>query len=65
MTELEWLQNNRYYFELDENKIKSIFYFSLIWNIYEKELCDKEGSIGNHPYQHSQKYFDKVDQYIY
>lgn len=61
MTELEWLQNNRYYDEVDESKLKSIFYFSLIWNVYEKELCDKEGKIRQHSEDHSVAFAEKLN----
>lgn len=62
MSEIDWLQINRYYSDLDENKLKSIFYFSIIWNIYEKELCKTHGSIGSHPKKHSNDYCNTVDQ---
>lgn len=62
MFEKEWLKNNRYYYQIDETKLNSIFYFSLIWNIYEKELCGKEGSIRVHPKQHSAQYAEKINQ---
>lgn len=61
MQEKEWLQNNRYYSELDEDKLKSVFYFSLIWNVYEKELCDKEGKIRQHAEEHSKTFAEKID----
>jgi hypothetical protein len=62
MQEKGWLQNNLYYHELDESRLMSIFYFSLIWNLYEKELCAKNGKIGEHPENHSQTFAEKVDQ---
>ncbi|MDP3777543.1 MAG: hypothetical protein CTY35_04835 [Methylotenera sp.] len=62
MPEKEWLANNRFYYPIDDAKLQSIFYFSLIWNIYEKELCNKDGRIGNHPNEHSKNYAGKVDQ---
>jgi hypothetical protein len=61
MTELEWLEKNRYYDGLDESKLKSIFYFSLIWNVYEKELCDKEGKIRQHSEDHSVTFAEKLN----
>lgn len=61
MNEKTWLEKNRTYNQVDETQLKSIFYFSLIWNIYEKELCHKFGKISKHPYQHSQKYAEKID----
>lgn len=64
MTELEWLEKNRYYDGLDESKLKSIFYFSLIWNLYEKELCGKHGGIGTHPKKHARNLAEKMDQNI-
>lgn len=61
MQEKEWLQNNRYYSELDEDKLKSVLYFSLIWNVYEKELCDKDGKIRQHPEEHSETFAEKLN----
>ncbi len=61
MQEKEWLQNNYYYSELNESKLKSIFYFSLIWNVYEKELFDKYGKIGEHSEDHSKTFAEKLD----
>ena len=49
MTEKKWFEEKRYYDNIDENRLKSIFYFSLIWNIFEKECCDNYASIGIHP----------------
>lgn len=64
MIEKEWLAKNRFYYQVDETKLQNIFYFSLVWNIYEKEICDKDGRIGIHPNEHSQKYSDKVDKKV-
>lgn len=64
MCEKDWLEKNRFYCPIDDTKLQAIFYFSLIWNIYEKELCDTEGSIGKHPKLHSQKYSENLDQEI-
>lgn len=61
MSEEEWFQKNYYYDKLEENKLKSIFYFTLVWNIYEKNLCDKDGKINIHPNEHSKKFLDKVN----
>lgn len=50
MNELEWLRSNRYYEEdIDEAKLKNIFYFTLIWNIFEKTCCGHFAEIGKHP----------------
>lgn len=62
MSEKEWLQNNRYYYQIDDTKLQSIFYFSLIWNLFEKELCAKDGNIRVHPEQHSTQYAEKINQ---
>ncbi len=64
MQEKEWLERNRFYYQIEDAKLQSIFYFSLVWNIYEKELCNTEGSIVNHPNQHSQNYSENLDQEI-
>jgi len=38
--EKEWLEKNVFYSLLNENKLKHIFYFPILWNIFEKELCN-------------------------
>jgi len=64
MEEKDWLQNNRYYSDLDESKLKSVFYFSLIWNVYEKELCEKDGKIRQHSEDHSKQFAEKLNPNI-
>ncbi len=64
MTEKYWLERNRFYYQIDEARLQSIFYFSLIWNIYEKKLCNKYGIFKVHPNEHSQKYSEKIDSDI-
>jgi len=54
MNEKEWLENNRHYNELDESKLTSIFYFTLIWNLFEKKCCNRNATIGTHPENISQ-----------
>jgi hypothetical protein len=50
MNELQWLKHNRYYAEdIDEVKLQNIFYFTLVWNIFEKECCCNFADIGSHP----------------
>lgn len=61
MSEKQWLENNRYYPAIDETKLTSIFYFSLVWNIFEKECCDKYAEIGFHPRCLSKLLSDKVN----
>lgn len=61
MTEKLWLEQNRYYYQIDEARLHSIFYFSLIWNVYEKELCDKDGKIRQHSEEHSETFSEKLD----
>lgn len=61
MIEKNWLEKNRFYYQIDEGKLHSILYFSFVWNIYEKELCDKDGKIGMHPKDHSRKYAEKLN----
>jgi len=62
VSEKEWLENNRYYEKIDDSKLYSIFYFSLIWNIFEKELCDKDGRISVHPTKLSTRYAEKANK---
>jgi len=54
MVEKQWLESNRYYSELDESKLTSIFYFALIWNLFEKECCGKFAKMDEHPKQLSE-----------
>lgn len=61
-TEKEWFINNRHYPDLDESKLQSIFYFSLIWNLYEKVFCNNHAAIKIHPEQHSKEYSNKIDK---
>ena len=61
MSEKQWLENNRYYLTIEEKKLKSIFYFSLVWNIFEKECCQKNASIGNHPKKLAEKINSIID----
>lgn len=61
MSEKQWLESNRYYPTIEEEKLKSIFYFSLVWNIFEKECCHKNASIGNHPKNFADKLSNNID----
>lgn len=48
MNELEWLE--RYYKNsIDETRLRNIFYFTLVWNVFEKECCDNFAKIKKHP----------------
>ncbi|MCB5191801.1 hypothetical protein LG198_13765 [Methylobacillus arboreus] len=62
MIKKNWLEQNRFYYQIDGAKLHSIFYFILVWNIYEKELCGRDGKIRRHPKYHSEKYDQKVNQ---
>ncbi len=64
MSEKQWLESNRYYPTIEEEKLKSIFYFSLVWNIFEKECCDKYAEIGFHPRCLSKLLYDKVNMVL-
>lgn len=59
--EKQWLEENAYYSKLDEEQLKSIFYFTLIWNIFEKECCNKFAKIDIHPFQLSNKFSELID----
>ena len=61
MIEKQWLESNRYYSELDESKLTSIFYFPLIWNLFEKDCCDNDAAINKHPKEIAKKHTDEVD----
>lgn len=63
MSEKEWLEC-KYQQELDEAKLTSIFYFSLIWNVFEKELCNKYANIKKHSSEISENQSSKVDNGI-
>jgi hypothetical protein len=65
MTEKHWLEQNRFYYQIDETRLQSIFYFSLIWNIYEKELCGKNAGIKTDPPKHSNIFANKADPEIF
>ena len=43
-----WLEAHQYYPDLDESKLTSIFYFTLIWNLFEKNCCDENAQINEH-----------------
>lgn len=64
MSEKEWLKSNRSYVDLDEQQLTSIFYFPLIWNIFEKELCNKNAKIGTHPDNISSDYAALIDSEV-
>ncbi|MDD2219333.1 MAG: hypothetical protein PHS63_04515 [Desulfoplanes sp.] len=49
MSERVWLQKNRHYPLIDETKMQSIFYFGLIWNLFERECCENFATITIHP----------------
>ena len=61
MSEKQWLEQNIHYETIDEKKLESIFYFSLVWNIFEKECCDKYAEIRFHPRCLAKLLSDKVD----
>lgn len=61
MTPKKWLEDNMYYGNIDEAKLKNIFYFTLVWNIFEKECCNKNALIGTYPKKLAEKLFDKID----
>jgi hypothetical protein len=62
MFEKEWFQSNRYYQNLDEKKLSSIFYFTLIWNLFEKELCNTFAHISTHPKAEAEKLHSDIDK---
>lgn len=61
-TEIEWLKRDRGYYEFDPEKLANIFYFSLIWNLFEKAIEEVRGkgiSIKNSPHI-TQKYSSRI-----
>lgn len=65
MSELEWLKRNRYYpTDIDETKLKNIFYFTLVWNIFEKECCNNFARMEQHPRYLAESMQLKMDQVI-
>src|SRR3990170_5665344 len=44
-TELEWVKDKYNYSEFDENRIRHILYFGIIWNIFERECCNNYARI--------------------
>jgi len=55
-----WLENNRYYPTLDESKLTSIFYFALIWNLFEKNCCGGNAHINRHAQEIADSYTEKI-----
>lgn len=44
-SEKKWFEQNWEHGELDESKIESIFYFTVIWPIFERKLCRKKAQM--------------------
>ncbi len=65
MSELEWLKRNRHYpTDIDETKLKNIFYFTLVWNIFEKECCNNFARIEQHPKSLAESIQSRIKQTI-
>jgi len=47
--ELKWIKKRYYYDNINEKRLKNIFYFTLIWNIFENECCNRDAKISTHP----------------
>jgi len=60
-SEKQWLEHNRHYSEVDEFKLTSIFYFTLIWNLFEKDCCGNDAAIRTHPKTLAEEYSDALD----
>ena len=56
LVEKEWLEKNIFSSQLDERKLKHIFYFPILWNIFEKKLCHNNAQI---------RKYKKISQSIY
>jgi len=48
---------------IDEEKIRSILWFTLVWNLFEKECCNKKANINKHSDAYA-KYPEKFDAQI-
>lgn len=45
ITEKDWLRS--YYNNVEETELTSILYFTLIWNVFEKECCGNEAKVND------------------
>lgn len=43
--EKQWLASRIFYQDIDESRLTSIFYFTLIWNIFERAFCNRDAKI--------------------
>jgi hypothetical protein len=59
-SEKQWLERNRYYSTLDESKLTSIFYFPIIWNLFEKNCCEGNAQINTHAPKLANLYTEKI-----
>jgi|GEM_PF-2581340 len=48
MSALKWIKNRYYYKEFDENKIRNIQQFALVWNVFERECCGSDAKINTY-----------------
>jgi hypothetical protein len=62
MNEKEWLQSKEEYTHFDDTKIQSVLYFTLVWNIFEKELCSNSASIYKCPKKLAEKYCETIEE---
>jgi hypothetical protein len=60
--EKQWLEKNKYYSKLAESKLTSIFYFPLIWNLFEKTCCAGNAQINIHAPELANDYADKIKE---
>jgi len=58
--EKKWLEDNKYYPTIDESRLTSIFYFALIWNLFEKNCCGGNAQINTHAPEIADRYADKI-----
>lgn len=56
-----WIEQHQYFPTIDENKLKSVFYFSLIWNLFEKKCCGQFARIEKHPEELSRQLHCKIN----
>ncbi len=62
--EKKWLEQNIFYSQLDENKLKHVFYFPILWNIFEKnfsKICENKIQIGKYKIISQTIYNNKID----
>ncbi len=58
--EKSWIEKCQNFPAIDEARLKSVFYFSLIWNLFEKNCCDSFAKIEKHPEELSIQQHERI-----